>query len=172
MVKHNSPACIYLKYSGPWIHFIEALRDASLDNGDLDVESLHHLRHPHQYALNIDDDNHLFSLKQFLADQNASRQTYTDHQRNHNERYPDDPMLSFAQVVSKVEEWSGVVPIVSDMCPKFCIAYNAAYKDLEAFPICSSSRYDEFQLAISHGHDKVPAQQYYTMPLGPQLQAL
>ncbi|KAF8493108.1 hypothetical protein JB92DRAFT_2750811 [Gautieria morchelliformis] len=58
------------------------------------------------------------------------------------------------------------------MCPKFCITYNAAYKDLEACPICSSSRYDEFQLATSCGHDKVPAQQYYTMPLGPQLQAL
>ncbi|KAF8524026.1 hypothetical protein JB92DRAFT_2626942, partial [Gautieria morchelliformis] len=33
-------------------------------------------------------------------------------------------------------------------------------------------RYDEFQLAISRGRDKVPAQQYYMMPLGPQLQAL
>ena len=77
------------------IYFIKALRCASLDNGDLTEDALARLRHP-QHVLEIEDPNELYSLKQYLATQNASQQTYHDIRGNHHDRFPALPMLSYA----------------------------------------------------------------------------
>ncbi|KAF8584212.1 hypothetical protein K439DRAFT_1646982 [Ramaria rubella] len=58
------------------------------------------------------------------------------------------------------------------MCPKTCIAYTGPYKDLEIFPTCGDLCYDEFELKRPNGRVKKPKQHFYTMCIGPQLQAL
>ena len=154
------------------IDFVKALRCASLNNDDLTEDALARLRHPPQHVLEIQDPNELYSLKQYLATQNASQQTYHDIRSNHTDRFPDIPMLSYAQVKRRVSEWSGVDAIVNDMCPDSCMAYTGPFADLEKCPLCSHSRYDPIRLAMSNGRVKIPIQQFYTLPIGPQVQAL
>jgi hypothetical protein len=58
------------------------------------------------------------------------------------------------------------------MCPNSCVAYTSPFKDLKTCPSCTLSQWDNFQLENSHGIKKIPAQKFYTVPLGPQMQAL
>ena len=51
------------------------------------------------------------------------------------------------------------------MCINSCIAYTGPFKDLDKCPKCATERYKE-------NSNKVPRQQFYTIPLGPQIQAL
>jgi hypothetical protein len=111
-------------------------------------------------------------LEHFLATIHSSEQTYTDLRNIHNARYPTDPLLSYDQIKRRVAQWSGVVPIVHHMCPQSCAAYTGPYDQLEVCPECNQSRYDQFRLQTSQGKVKVPVQTFYTIPLGPQIQAM
>lgn len=93
------------------IKFIQALRNATLDNGDLDKEIVERIWNPPSEPPDIHDPDEYFSLKQFLACIKSSEQTYRDIQQNHNLCHPDDAMLSVEQVKKKLEEWTGVSPI-------------------------------------------------------------
>ncbi|KAF8584056.1 hypothetical protein K439DRAFT_1647026 [Ramaria rubella] len=132
-------------------NFIRVLENTLLNNGDLSEEQLEHLHNPPQEVFFVNDPNELYSLKQYLAAQNASQHTYIEFQGNHNSQYPDDPMLFHSQIKSKVAQWSGVEPMVHDMYPNSCIAYTGPFSELEGCPRCLSSRWDEFQLKASKG---------------------
>jgi hypothetical protein len=58
------------------------------------------------------------------------------------------------------------------MCPNSCVAYTGPFSTLEICPKCGETRYDPIKLASSGGKTKVPRQEFYTILLGPQLQAL
>lgn len=64
------------------------------------------------------------------------------------------------------------------MCPKGCVAYTGPFAQLDTCPECGTSRYkteDELSESAKKkktGNTKVPRQQFYTILLGPQLQAL
>ncbi|KAH7917707.1 hypothetical protein BV22DRAFT_1025921, partial [Leucogyrophana mollusca] len=46
------------------------------------------------------------------------------------------------------------------------------FKDMTGCPKCREPRYDQLVLAASNGKTLVPRQTTYTIPIGPQLQAL
>lgn len=152
--------------------FINGLRNASLDDENLPEDVLARLRHPLEEPLDIDDPDIRLSIDLFLSVSNASQQTYTSVRDAILRRYPESLVLSFDQVKRKVTELSGVVSIVHDMCPNSCIAYTGPYANLETCPKCGESRFDPIKLAASEGEKKVPRQEFHTIPLGPQLQAL
>lgn len=58
------------------------------------------------------------------------------------------------------------------MCINSCLAFVGPFTGLDACPTCGESHYDEITLANSHGKVKKPHQEFHTMPIGPQLQAL
>jgi hypothetical protein len=58
------------------------------------------------------------------------------------------------------------------MCINSCVTYTGPFSNLEACPICSEPQYDIFRLESSNGGDRVPRQEFHTIPIGPQLQAL
>jgi hypothetical protein len=87
------------------LEFIKSLKDASLKNGDLTAAALHQIHNPPEHVLDIDNDDELYSLKQFLATQNASQRTYADFAKAHNEQFPAYPMLLYAQMKYKSAEW-------------------------------------------------------------------
>jgi hypothetical protein len=64
------------------------------------------------------------------------------------------------------------------MCPKGCIAYTGPFVNMDNCPDCNTSRYKTDEELSASGrikkkkNAKVPRQQFYTIPLGPQLQAL
>jgi hypothetical protein len=148
------------------LEFKRALEKASLDNGDLDDEELERLRNPVTQIVDIDDRDVLLSIKLFLSTSNASDQTYKNIHKDLVEDSPHRKILSHAQVKKALAELTGVHAIVHDMCPNSCIAYTGPFSPLEQCPICEVSRYDPDKPG------KQARQHFYTIPLGPQLQAL
>ena len=152
--------------------FIDGLHNASLDDENLPEDVLARLRHPLEHPLDIDNPDIRLSVELFLSIGNASQDTYTSARAAVLRRHPNDPILSFDQVKRKVAELSGVISIVHDMCPSSCIAYTGPYRDLETCPKCREPRFDPIKLAASGGDTKIARQEFHTIPLGPQLQAL
>ncbi|EGO03228.1 hypothetical protein SERLA73DRAFT_174684 [Serpula lacrymans var. lacrymans S7.3] len=58
------------------------------------------------------------------------------------------------------------------MCVTSCLAYTGPFASLEICPKCGEPRYDQSKLVSSGGKEKVPRQQFHTIPVRPQLQAL
>ena len=112
----------------PSLAFIWALELASLNDDDLDDETIACLQSPPEHTFEIDDKNELYSLKQYLAAEHSSQQTYTEFCKNHNEHFPKQPMLSYHQIHRKV---SGVEPIVSDTCPNSSLAYTGPFEEVD-----------------------------------------
>ena len=71
-----------------------------------------------------------------------------------------------------VAEVTGVESVVHNMCINSCIAYTGPFLGLDSCPTCSEPRYDQFRVEITSGKEKVARQQFHTIPIGPQLQAL
>jgi hypothetical protein len=92
---------------------IKAVENACLDNGDLSADVVAQIRSPPQDILTIEDPSELYSLKQYLAAQGASQHVYMSFHNNHNEVFPEMPMLSYEQIQKKVAHWSGIQPIIS-----------------------------------------------------------
>ncbi|KAJ7236354.1 hypothetical protein C8J57DRAFT_1088237, partial [Mycena rebaudengoi] len=104
------------------LDFIEALKRASLDNGDLDDETLHRLGDPPTEPLDISDPAMRFCLDIFHATTHGSVEMYNKICAAYTvplrpdiqalkRRHPNEVILSHATIKKRVAEWSGVVPI-------------------------------------------------------------
>ena len=151
--------------------FIKLVKGASIGDAydKLDPEYARTLRNPPQEPLTIHDNDVRLSLDIYLALWNASQESYNGVCDAIRRRSPEVDPLSFYQVQRKVAELSGVVPIVHDMCVNSCIAFTGPWSQINKCPKCGEVRYD---LSKSTATKKSARQQYYTLPLGPQLQAL
>ena len=155
--------------------FIKLLRSASLDdpvNGlSAEPEALERLRSPprDQPVDSIDDDTRM-AIDLYLG--NPSDATYEINRAAILRRYPDSSLPSYYRTNRMVSDLTGIESIVHDMCINSCLAYTGPFADLESCPTCSESRYDQFRLEVSSGRDRIPRQQFHTIPIGPQLQAL
>ena len=98
------------------LEFIDALKAATLDNGGLDEDVLERLRNPLTEPADASDPDFRLSLDLFLSTTNASEETYNKSRAGVLRRHPDDDVLSYARVKSKIAELSGVSPIVRQMC--------------------------------------------------------
>ncbi|PPR07437.1 hypothetical protein CVT24_007572 [Panaeolus cyanescens] len=145
------------------LDFRRALEDASLDNGDLSSEQLARLRDPKPRVEFAEfDRDALLSIKFFLSTTTASDAVYDNIRRDVEETH-QQKLLSHKQVKQEISNLTGVQPIVHDMCPKSCMAYTSPWSSLTHCRFCQTSRLDPATMK--------PQQQFYTMPLGPQLQA-
>jgi hypothetical protein len=102
-------------------------------------------------------------LDLFLATINASQKTYVASRNAILRRHPDDEVPSYEQIRRRIGEITGVVPIVHHMCVKSCVAFTGPFADLTCCPECGEER---------HESPGIPKQEFYTIPLGPLLQAL
>ncbi|KAF8546051.1 hypothetical protein OG21DRAFT_1427996, partial [Imleria badia] len=57
------------------------------------------------------------------------------------------------------------------MCPNTCLAFTGPFGDLDECPLCQASQWNQVKLQGTGGRVKVLAQQFTTIPVGPQLQA-
>ncbi|EMD33182.1 hypothetical protein CERSUDRAFT_24921, partial [Gelatoporia subvermispora B] len=154
------------------LDYIKSIRQATLDDSALPTHVLERLRAPVTHQLDKVDPDLLFSLELWLSINNASEETYHQVRQAALRRHPKDPVLSYATVERRVTNLTGIAPICHDMCTRSCIAYTGPYASLEQCPICSEPRYDQLILETSRGRDKRARQRYYTIPVGPQIQAL
>jgi hypothetical protein len=144
------------------MNFIEYVKNASLKDY-LDEDAIYQIRNPPENELNLDDPDDRYSIDVFLAVTTASEATYNSIRLATLRRYPDSHMLTYHKVKRLVADLSGVVPIITDMCINSCIGYTGPFAALVCCPMCGQARYEV---------EKVPRKRFYTIPIGPQLQAL
>jgi hypothetical protein len=103
--------------------FINVLKAATLDNGGLDEGVLQRLRQPLKEPLDASNPDLWLSLDLFLSCSNASEETYHSSRVAILRRHPDDEILSYGRIKSKIAELGSVIPIVHHMCIKSCAAF-------------------------------------------------
>lgn len=152
--------------------FVDALRNASLDNSQLEPDDLDRLWNPSRESLDLTEDPDLcLSIDLFLAVGNASQETYNSARAAILRRHPNDNVLSYDQVKRCIKNITGIIPVLHDMCINSCHAFTGPFEHLEVCSICSEPRYDPAVLASSDGELKKPRLQFSTIMPGPQLQA-
>ncbi|KAG1824881.1 uncharacterized protein BJ212DRAFT_1476169 [Suillus subaureus] len=160
------------------MEFVLAVRNASLDDpiAKLSDDALEWLRNPPHGPIVINSPGVHQSISMYLALEHASQDAYNCIRRATARNFGGadgvDNLLSFYNVKKLITQYTGVESIEHDMCPKSCLAFTGPYADLDQCPLCTMSRWDQAKLQASNGHNKVAAQKFITIPLGPQLQSL
>ena len=168
----NIPALSRLENVRTTQSFIQLIKDATYENGNLDDEMCYRLRNPLERTADDDvaDPNVRYSLDLFLAITNSAQETYTTVREATLRRHPDDPILSYHEVTKLVEDVTGVVGVSDDMCINSCLCFVGPYKDDSACKECGEPRYD--QSCVLRGEGKVARQTTVSILLGFVLQAL
>ncbi|KAF8810988.1 hypothetical protein BYT27DRAFT_7253126 [Phlegmacium glaucopus] len=148
------------------MEYVQALKVASLDddNNRLDKEAVERLRNPPTSPADVNDPDLRLGLDLFLAAIKSTQENYNLTWRAVLRRHPDDTIPSYEQMKRRVAEITGVVPIVHDMCSNTCLAFTGPFKNDDRCSQCNEPRFDPIM--------KKGRQQFYTIPVGPQLQAL
>ena len=149
---------------------IQEISSATLENDKLDPDMFERLRNPETNAIDISDPNTRLSLGLFMDCNHAAEATYKAVHNTILHRNPGYGILSYYSVKKLVSEITGVGSVLDDMCINSCVAFVGPLADLKRCPECSEPRYDPEKLAVTG--KEVPRQQAFTIPLGPQLQAL
>ena len=153
--------------------FVKALQGATLDGPSLGMsdEGLHRLRNPpHEQTSVVIDKNTRLAIDLYLG--NPSKATYETNCEAIRRCHPEDDLPSYYMVKRLVADLTGIESMVHHMCINSCLAYTGPFQDLEVCPLCSEPRYDQFRLQSTSGRERVPRQEFHTIPMGPQLQAL
>jgi hypothetical protein len=159
------------------MEFVKELEAATLENTGLPAALQEAIRervtNPLQEAFRIDDKDHRLCLDIYLATQHASQWTYEWVCAGVSRHSPQFQPLSWDRMERQVRNWTGVNLIRDDMCIKGCVGFTGPYKDLERCPHsgCGEHRYDQMVLQVSKGKKRVARRQFYSLLVGPQLQA-
>ena len=155
--------------------FIKVIQDATLDNFNLDAAVCDHLKNPIKEPLNLSEEAAILtSIELFLGTTTASQKVYENvcaiffwHMQRTN---PGDEfeLLSYYRIQETIAELTGVHSMMNDMCPNTCIAYTGPFYNLTICPKCEEPHYE----ATMPGRKQQSKQQFHTILLGPQLQAL
>jgi hypothetical protein len=148
------------------MEYIRALEVASLDddNNHLDKDTVERLRNPRTSPIDVSDPNFRLGLDLFLASIKTTQENYNLTREAVLRRHPADTIPSYDQMKRRVAEITGVVPIIHDMCLNSCLAFTGPFINDNRCSECSEARFDPVT--------KKGRQQFYTIPVGPQLQAL
>jgi hypothetical protein len=159
--------------------FIDLVHAATLANSGLDEEVLDSLENP-ICSMQIDttEKNLRHAIDLFVSATHASEESYEMAHRANQCHHPEDSLPSHHQIKCIVSEITGIHPILHHMCPKSCVAFTGPYSEMETCPKCGEARYKEEARLLDPEHGlqqrqkvRVPRAKYYTMLLGPQLQA-
>ena len=133
---------------------------------DLDEEMLAKLKYPPE-ELEVLDDTTLFSICIFNDLVSCSERVYQAI-RATIQRFTGHELNSHHVVKTKIEGVTGVTQLRTDMCINSCVAFAGPLKELNKCPKCSEDRFKENRRTKK----MEPWQQFYTIPLGPQIQAM
>ena len=160
------------------VAFVFALSTATLADpvAKLSLQALERLRDPPRRPLFIDNAGHCHSISTYLATEHSSEDAYEkichSTAQNFSGALGIEDLLSFHKVENLIEGMTGVEKVQHDMCPNSCLAFTGPYSDDVQCPLCGVSRWNQERLQCTNGRSRVPAKQFTTIPLGPQLQAL
>ncbi len=140
-----------------------ASKPATLDNGGLDKDSIERLRNPKPWTPSYASKEEQLSVELFVALGKSSQDTYNKVKDSIMRCFPGMELLSLYQVKKRIAEITGVVPVVTAMCPNSCLAYTGPLADDSHCRLCKAARYDDA------GNNRM---EFITIPVGPQLQAI
>ncbi|KAG6814868.1 hypothetical protein H0H87_006903 [Tephrocybe sp. NHM501043] len=146
--------------------FIEALKNADINNGDLSPDAVNNLFNPPEYPLELDnkvDADLIKCLRLFLHGHNSAKhynQTIHDLKMCH----PEDDLLSFDQLKCTIWQLTGITPIINDMCPNSCLVYTGPLHERNSCHCCGQDHLDPVT-----GKAWL---ELFTIPLGFSIQAL
>ncbi|KAG6896607.1 hypothetical protein C0992_007130 [Termitomyces sp. T32_za158] len=148
--------------------FIEVLKNAKLNNGDLSNETIAALLDPPKHSLKLEPNNNsdndlLMCLRLFLGACNSADQYNNAIGAIQNQFGSDNSILSYDQLKRQIRQLTGISPIIRDMCIKSCLAYTRPFSDDLMCRRCGEPRYDP----VTHKS----RQEFYTIPIGPAIQA-
>ncbi|KIK82149.1 hypothetical protein PAXRUDRAFT_154436, partial [Paxillus rubicundulus Ve08.2h10] len=121
--------------------FIFAMQSASLDDEGtkMDVEAVHCLQNPPEYPLKLD--GHKIpetTIKLYLGlsniDSNYDSACKTFMEFNNLTKFP-----SLYQIKSIISQFSGIGPVVHDMCYNLCVGFMGPFSKLNNYPKCSEA---------------------------------
>jgi len=150
--------------------FIKEIKEATLDNGKLDKDTIYRLRNPSLETFDLNDKDTRLSVDLYMSCINSSEGAYNDVRQSILRRWPDVKVLSYHLVKKRVAEITGVTSILDDMCVNSCLAYTGPFSELEVCPTCGEARFKEVK--VGRKTKRVPRLQSCTIPLGPQIQAI
>jgi hypothetical protein len=147
--------------------FIKLLQAATLSDSGLSDEGMKRLRSPPQQTLQaqLQDADLKYSIMTYFKTSRGCRKTYRSAREAALERHPKDNFLSFDQIKTRIEELTGVYAVKHSMCLNSCLAFTGPFKDDTHCSICGEERY------LYINSKRTSRQQFYTLLLGPQLQA-
>ncbi|KAJ6542436.1 hypothetical protein B0H10DRAFT_1645826, partial [Mycena sp. CBHHK59/15] len=157
------------------LDFIEALETACKASSQLSAADNERLWNPPRERLDTSDPGLRQALRTFMgADAPITEETFNAFRDSALERHPNAPFPSFYKTKRKLEELTGVSTMETDMCLNTyssCIAYTGPFAKLDKcpYPKCGEPRYD--QAKLRHGV-RVARAKFWTIPIGPYIQAL
>jgi hypothetical protein len=166
---------IYLNGLKTSVSFIRALQCITLDDPMLGMSDkvLKRLQNPlcNNPSLSIDDDTRLV-IRMFMD--NPSEETYEKNCRSIllHPCMADASLPSYYRTKHLVVDLMGIKSVIHHMCINSCLAYTSPFSELEICLLCSEPWYNQFKLQSSSGSAKIPWQEFHTISIGPQLQAL
>jgi hypothetical protein len=131
-----------------------------IDNADI----LYQLQNPSRDVPELNKQTQI-SLELFSALAAHPKSAYEEVHRIFNKTHPDSPLCSYWVVKSCLEKLSRIMQIETHMCPNSCVAITGSFADLDQCPECAEPQYDDMKPG------KLLFKQFYTIPLGPQIQA-
>jgi hypothetical protein len=158
------------------LSYVQWIKDARHEDTGMKDDEIQRLLNPPKCLLDLSNNPDLELCIGLYVDLTKTSQKEYDsamarlrsHFAKHHARYPDlEPttFYTYAQVRSAIRELTGVIVLKHNMCIKSCMAYTGPLKDLQDCLECEEARYQTIK-----GKD-VPRQQFYTIPVGPQIQA-
>ena len=169
-------------WSGAGIHldelktstaFVRELQQATLGDPTqgMSCEGLERLRNPlrGQPSASVDEDARL-AIDLYLG--TTSEATYETVRAAILRRWPGTELPSYYKAKRLVADLSGIESVIHDMCINSCMAFTRPFLELESYPVCAEPQYDQFRIQTSDGKDRAPRQEFHTIPIGPQIQAL
>ncbi|KAF8667171.1 hypothetical protein AX14_006395 [Amanita brunnescens Koide BX004] len=151
---------------------VENIKTAKLEDDITDEGLLHSLRNPENEMPELDRLT-MLALKIFNGLVQGTQQMYNDVRDALLWYSPSLCLDSYYVMQKKIAKITGVYQITTDMCPNSCVAYTGPFATFTECPKCKTPRYHSPPSGTRRKNRKhAPKQQFYTFPLGPQLQAL
>jgi hypothetical protein len=137
--------------------YILLLKNATLEDpiSKMDLNMLQKIWNPPQRPLQINSPGIQHSLSTYMALELAFQEAYecvinsTQHNFPAVGGIPD--LLSFKSVEKLIASHTGIEPLWHDMCPDSCVGFTGPFDNLNCYPLCNKSRWNEETLCVSNG---------------------
>jgi hypothetical protein len=121
--------------------FIHSLREATFANSTLPETVKDTLLHPVHHVLDLEDRSTRLSLDIFIGCENGSRKAYEHQCAGIMRAHPEDKLLSWEQVQSRLNSQTGIHLQAHDMCEDSCVGFTGPWHACLTCPTCSKNRY-------------------------------